>query len=99
MLVLLLALHCQSPDEYSVEALRMRLRRLENENVVLTARAAALLHQLPNCTAFVQTGGCDPHGIFEQRRSCSDIIRTGSSGYCECREGSIRHRVLWITIL
>ena len=74
---------------YSAETLRLRLRRLEEENAVLIEQTASLRRALPNCTAFVRTGGCDPEGPFEQKESCSELIPSGASGYCECRSGRL----------
>lgn len=37
-----------------------------------------------------QTGGCDPNGPHESRndRRCREEVPAGSSGYCECLDGS-----------
>jgi hypothetical protein len=40
----------------------------------------------PHCRAWRQTGNCDPDGPREslQDESCSTIVGSGRSGYCEC---------------
>ena len=79
-------------NEYSAEMLMLRLRRLEEQNAALLEAAAELESRLPNCSAFVQTGGCDPDGPVEERKGCEDQVPKGASGYCECRD-SKRSRV------
>jgi hypothetical protein len=43
----------------------------------------------PACISWRQTGGCTPEGPRESQfdRTCNQIISTGASGYCECRDG------------
>ena len=74
-------------SSYSTQALLLRLRRLEQENSVLSQEIVGLSRQLPNCTAFVQTGGCDPDGAEELRMGCAELVDAGVSGFCECKGG------------
>ena len=79
---------------YSDETLMLRLHRLEEQNAALLEAVAVLENRLPNCTAFVQTGGCDPDGPVEERKGCDDMVPHGTSGYCECRSSEpARNRV------
>ena len=78
---------------YDDRNLELRLKRLEAENAALISKLSDLKRSLPNCTAFVQTGGCNPDGDVEGRKACSETIATGLSGYCECREGAKVQRV------
>ena len=43
-----------------------------------------------NCTAWRQTGNCNPDNSREplNDRDCLSAIQDGWSGYCECRDGS-----------
>ncbi|KAI9922436.1 hypothetical protein PsorP6_000626 [Peronosclerospora sorghi] len=40
----------------------------------------------PHCVKWRATSNCDPHGVREPRNdaSCTDVIASGRSGYCEC---------------
>jgi hypothetical protein len=42
------------------------------------------------CEGWRQTGGCSPHGPREagSDRGCSEEVPAGSSGYCECHDGT-----------
>jgi hypothetical protein len=66
------------PSAYDTQSLTLRLRRLEAENVALSSQVAELRRSLPNCTGFVQTGGCDPDGPHELRRSCTESVPKGT---------------------
>ena len=56
--------------------------------VVIRVRASG-------CVAWRQTGGCDPNGVRERwaDKKCSDVIPSGSSGYCECEAGVLAMQV------
>ena len=42
------------------------------------------------CEGWRQTGGCSPHGPREagSDRGCAEEVPAGSSGYCECHDGT-----------
>ena len=43
-----------------------------------------------SCTAWRNTGGCNPRGPREPAsdRDCNDVVPSGASGYCECSNGA-----------
>ena len=95
-LIVTLAITADADDaaaSYDSRTLLLRLRRLEAENAALEAEVGDLTRAMPNCTSFVQTGGCDPEGVIEQRKRCDETIEGGASGYCECRHGAKAARV------
>ena len=53
------------------------------------ARQAALLDD-DVCQGWRQTGGCTPHGPREagSDKTCDEEVPAGSSGYCECHDGT-----------
>ena len=95
MIALVLVILCIADDQgsYDTQALHLRLRRLEEENTALQQETRRLSLLQPNCTAFYQTGGCDPDGPVERQLPCSESVPTGSSGFCECRGGDRTLRV------
>ena len=48
-----------------------------------------------SCVSWRQTGGCDPNGPREPEfdEKCGEPILDGRSGYCECENGRIVHKV------
>ena len=86
--IILTLFHASSQQSYSSATLALRLRRLEEENVALLKELGEARRALPNCTAFVQTAGCDPDGDIEKRLGCDFVVQHGASGFCECRGGA-----------